>query len=113
MTRPPLQSLFLGFLVATVALHALTIWELDKARGRAQWAEMALIDKTLQANALREIRDYQAGRMRALETILRSTRNRLNLRDAQHDAEIIGIAIRGAEYFNTTTGQYAQAVRDE
>lgn len=111
MTRPPLHYMLAGIMLANVALHAVTISQLDDARERRDGLELALVDKTLKHRALLEKTEYQARRLQAAEDLLRAARDQLALRDARHDSELVGIAIRGAEYYNTTTGQYAQAAQ--
>jgi len=108
---PPATQLLLVLLVA-IALNLGTIAMLHDARQERDALEMALIDTVLQRNALRELADYRHRRAQAATDLLHACRDRLALRDAQHDSELVMIALKGAEYYDVPVHDYIATTTD-
>jgi len=105
--RPLTQLLVV--VAASAALNLAVIAMLHTARQERDALDIALVDTTLKRNALRELSDYRHRRAQASSDLLSACRNRLALRDVQHDSTIIELAIRGAEHYDATTTEYVNA----
>lgn len=108
--NPLTQMLALLIVLASLALA--TVAALHDARQENDALHIALVDSTLKRRALVEWRNDTRIRHQASTDLLRACRDKLALRDAKHDSRIVELAIRGAEYYDTTTGQYAQAAQE-
>jgi len=96
-----------ALLILSLVFSTWLIASLHDERIENMTLHYALADKTLKHGALVKLNQHLDKRVMVTEDLLRAARDKLTLRDIQHDSDLIMVIFKGAKYYSVPVSDYA------